>query len=385
MKWGDDVAEKRILLIDDEKSLRQLVGNALSHAGYAVEVAANGTEGLKIALESKPDLILTDIMMPEMDGYEMVRQLRAKGVESYIIFLTARGGSADLIRGFDVEADDYLVKPFQMPELLARIRAGLRLQEAQARLAHANAQLKDALEQRDDLISLIAHDLRNPIHVINSYAQIIGSDTLPPETIRDVCIRRSEEMLRLINNVTEMGNAEKHRMTFRIAKMNLALLLREKLYVYEPIAEQKGLHLEREVEELTPVFCDARKISEVLDSLLLAAVQLSDPDSVIGVCLASRDGTIIMDARVQVAMSDRVLERMLQLVEGGRGWNDGLDASAHLGLMVSSRIVKMLGGDFTLERQEGGIHFGFVLPHADSDTIENARERVAVSGGVNLA
>lgn len=378
------MSRKRIVLVDDEKSLRQLVGNALTHAGYEVELAASGEEAMQIILRQPPDLVLTDIMMPVLDGYELVKQIRAKGVTSYIIFLTARGSSADLIKGFDVEGDDYLVKPFQMPELLARIKAGLRLREAQDSLYRANQQLHNALEQRDDLISLIAHDLRNPIHVINSYAQIIGSDTLPAETIRDVCLRRSEEMLRLINNVTEMGNVEKHRMNFRVAKLNLALLLREKLYIYEPIAEQKGVQIERISEEVSPVFCDARKLAEVLDSLLLAAVQLSDPDSTVTISLTSAEARLELEIRVSATMSDRMLDRMLQLVEGGRGWNDGLDASAHLGLMVASRIIRMTGGEFIMGRRDSRIGFGFHLPCADVDTIEQARERIAAAGGINL-
>lgn len=378
------MTNKRILLVDDEKSLRQLVGNALAHAGYEVELAASGDEGLKAALKQEPDLILTDIMMPIMDGYEMVRKMREQEIHSYIIFLTARGGSADLIRGFDAEGDDYLVKPFQMPELLARIRAGLRLREAQDGLFVANQQLQAALEQRDDLISLIAHDLRNPIHVLNSYAQIIGSDTLPAETIRDVCLRRSEEMLRLINNVTEMGNAEKHRMNFRLSKLNLAMLLKEKLYIYEPIAGQKELQVQREIEEFLPVFCDARKAAEVLDALLLAAVQLSDPAGVIQITNQVKDEKIALNIQVAAQMSDSILGRMLQLVEGGRGWNDGLDASAHLGLMVASRIVRMLGGEFRLGRQDDGIFFGFDLLSAENDTLEDASTRITNNGGIIL-
>lgn len=378
------MAGKKILLVDDEKSLRQLVGNALTHAGYSVELAASGDEGLTAALKSQPDLILSDIMMPIMDGYEMVKRLRQAGVGSYIIFLTARGGSADLVRGFDVEADDYLVKPFQMPELLARIRAGLRLREAQARLAEANDRLQRALAQRDDLISLIAHDLRNPIHVINSYAQIIGSDTLPAATVRDVCLRRSEEMLRLINNVTEMGNVEKHRMSFSLVRLNLGMLLREKLYVFEPLVEQKGVTLAKTIEETAPVFGDMRKLAEVVDSFLLAALQLAEPDSKVVINLFVKEDRAGLEVDVPAEMNEAAFERMFLLVEGGRGWNDGLDASAHLGLMVSSRIVRIMGGEFICQRipgKQAGIRFGFSFLQADSDSFEFARQRIADAGG----
>ena len=123
----------RILVIDDDKSITSFLRRALSYSGYSVDVKENGQLGLQSALESPPDLVVLDIMMPGLDGYEVCRRLRAAG-DVPILMLTARDEIRDRVRGLDVGADDYLVKPFALEELQARIRALLRRREPEAPL-----------------------------------------------------------------------------------------------------------------------------------------------------------------------------------------------------------------------------------------------------------
>ncbi|MYN47662.1 response regulator [Pseudoduganella sp. FT93W] len=114
----------RILVIEDEIKSAEYLQNGLTESGYVVDVACNGRDGLYMASEFKYDLILLDVMMPEMDGWEVMRHLRGK--ETPVLFLTARGTLEDRLKGLDLGTDDYLVKPFSFAELLARIRVALR-------------------------------------------------------------------------------------------------------------------------------------------------------------------------------------------------------------------------------------------------------------------
>lgn len=122
------MSRPRILVIDDDQSITSFLRRALSYSGYEVEVSADGREGLALALESPPDLVILDIMMPGIDGYEICRRLRSGG-DVPILMLTAKDEVPDRVRGLDVGADDYLVKPFALEELQARIRALLRRRE----------------------------------------------------------------------------------------------------------------------------------------------------------------------------------------------------------------------------------------------------------------
>jgi DNA-binding response OmpR family regulator len=116
----------RILIIEDELPMRRALEDALSAEGYRVLSAADGEAGLQRALDEKPDLLLLDVMMPKLDGFELCAELRRLGIHSPVLMLTAKGSLDDRVRGLDTGADDYLVKPFGLEELLARVRALLR-------------------------------------------------------------------------------------------------------------------------------------------------------------------------------------------------------------------------------------------------------------------
>jgi DNA-binding response OmpR family regulator len=124
---------KRVLVVEDEEDIRRLVSIKLKGAGYEVMTASDGEEGLAAALREKPDLLLSDVMMPKKDGYTMVREVRAAlGSESpVVIMLTARGQDTDVASGLDSGADDYIVKPFAPRELIARIQVVMLRHERQ--------------------------------------------------------------------------------------------------------------------------------------------------------------------------------------------------------------------------------------------------------------
>ncbi len=116
---------ERILIVEDELPMAQAIAYALKREGYQVRIASDGQEGLRLALTEKPDLVILDLMLPKLDGWEVCRTLRAKS-KVPILILTARGEEHDKVLGLELGADDYVVKPFSMRELIARVRALLR-------------------------------------------------------------------------------------------------------------------------------------------------------------------------------------------------------------------------------------------------------------------
>ena len=118
--------KRRILVVDDEDNLRTMLVAALKFEGYDVAAAPNGREGLRSVKEAKPDLIVLDVMMPELDGFGMLKRLRETGDRTPVVFLTAKDTSADAVEGLGLGADDYLAKPFSLEELVARVEAVMR-------------------------------------------------------------------------------------------------------------------------------------------------------------------------------------------------------------------------------------------------------------------
>ncbi|MEO5886203.1 MAG: response regulator transcription factor [Anaerolineales bacterium] len=139
----------RILLVEDEAGVAGFVQQGLNEAGYAVDVARDGYEGLEYALAFEYDVAVLDIMLPKMNGLNVLREMREKHVKTPVLLLTARDGVDDRVRGLDIGADDYLVKPFAFPELLARIRALLRRPPLQAGNLLCMSDLEMDISQHD--------------------------------------------------------------------------------------------------------------------------------------------------------------------------------------------------------------------------------------------
>jgi two-component system OmpR family response regulator len=118
--------EGRVLVVDDEANITELVGTALRYVGFEVAVAATGRDALAQATQFRPDILVLDVMLPDLDGFEVTRRLRSEGVRVPIVFLTARDETADLVAGLTLGGDDYVTKPFSLEELVARVRAVLR-------------------------------------------------------------------------------------------------------------------------------------------------------------------------------------------------------------------------------------------------------------------
>ena len=153
---------KRILVIEDDLAILRGLKDNLEYESYEVITATDGQQGKDLMLEKKPDLVILDLMLPKMSGYELCRQVRAEGNTTPILMLTARGDEVDRILGLDLGADDYVTKPFSVPELLARIRALFR----RVHLAISN-ELPDSLEFGDVVIDFKRFEARKGDEILD--------------------------------------------------------------------------------------------------------------------------------------------------------------------------------------------------------------------------
>jgi two-component system response regulator MprA len=197
-------ADMRILVVDDDPEIRSLLKRGLAYEGYTVDLAEDGQQALEKALQTTPDLVILDVMMPGLDGLEVAKRLRAGG-DVPILLLTARGATSDKVAGLDAGADDYLVKPFALEELLARVRAQLRRQEpvVTSTLRFADLEVNTATRQvtrGGRLLELTAKEfdllllfMRHPRQVLTRdiiYDKVWGYDFGGESTSLDVYIHR---------------------------------------------------------------------------------------------------------------------------------------------------------------------------------------------------
>ncbi len=157
---ADKSPEARLLVVDDEPSIRELLTASLRYAGFEVFPAADGAEALKLADRHRPDLVVLDVMLPDFDGFSVTRKLRERGRDMPVLFLTARDETSDKVTGLTVGGDDYVTKPFSLEEVVARIRAILRRTGAVSDAASGRLVFHD-LELDED-----SHEVRRAGHLV---------------------------------------------------------------------------------------------------------------------------------------------------------------------------------------------------------------------------
>ena len=197
-RTGEPVTRATILVVEDDATVRTVLTGRLRAVGHEVQMAADGRRGLEAARRLAPDIVLTDWMMPEMTGMDLIRALRAdaKLRSVYVVLLTSRDGIKDRVAGLEQGADEYLIKPWSDEELLARIQAGLRIQRLQRELA--------AAEHKAALLTMAAtlgHEINNPLTVLSAILQIARSRPALDPALLDLLNRSEGQIERIVEVV----------------------------------------------------------------------------------------------------------------------------------------------------------------------------------------
>ena len=244
-----------VLVVDDNLQNREVAEGHLVSAGYAVLQAEGGAEGLALLASRRPDLVLLDVLMPGMDGYETCRRIRAlpEVAEVPVLFLTALGDLETHKAALESGADDFLTKPLNRTELLIRVRSLLRIKQLSDEL-RANVQVmatqRDALlaaqHQKAELTALIVHDLKNPLSSILSNVQYVQGRAALPEDEReslDDVVRASQAMVRLVMNLLDVSRSDDGALVPHVTAFEVPALLREICSEMNRRIEDKGQKL----------------------------------------------------------------------------------------------------------------------------------------------
>jgi two-component system sensor histidine kinase/response regulator len=201
-------APESILIVDDTPADLRLLSKMLTQQGYDVRAVTSGPRALESVRATPPDLILLDVKMPEMNGYEVCQRLKIDehGYDIPIIFISALGDTQDKITAFATGGVDYVTKPFQVEEVLARVETHLGLRNLQTQIQRANSELEKRIEELDSCAHIVSHDLRVPLDSIVACAESLaeGYDTLPREEIQQKSqsiIQHAHQIVKLIDDL----------------------------------------------------------------------------------------------------------------------------------------------------------------------------------------
>ncbi|HHC24989.1 MAG TPA: hybrid sensor histidine kinase/response regulator, partial [Desulfobacterales bacterium] len=260
-----------ILIVDDASKNIQVVANILKQEGYQMAFARNGKTALSRAETMPFDLILLDIMMPEMDGYEACERLK-KNPETKdipVIFLTAKTDKESVLKGFGLGAVDYVTKPFNAAELLARVKTHLELKLAKEDLRNSRDQLQELNATKDKFFSIIAHDLRNPFNALISGSDMLVHyfEELEQEQIKDFIGEinlASRQAFNLLGNLLEWARSQTGRILYTPEKISMDDIVQENMDLLEQNAKEKNIHITNDVEADTFAYADKDMISTVI-------------------------------------------------------------------------------------------------------------------------
>ncbi|WP_414514382.1 response regulator [Nostoc sp. PCC 9305] len=361
----------RILAVDDTQDNLILVQAILESEGYEIDLASDGIKALRKIEQSPPDLVLLDVMMPGIDGYEVTRRIRNNPAISYIpILLITAFHQSSVVEGLDAGADDFIRKPFDTDELLARVRSLLRLK-------HSLDEQQKMARQREDFVSRLTHDLRTPLVAADRMLNLFEMETfckISPEMKQAIAvmIRSNQNLMEMVNTLLEVYRFEAGKKTLNWEECDLCEIAQEVVSELSPLTNEKGLTLEINTRELDPlsqnaavIMGDRLELRRVLNNLIANAIKFTDTGGItIRIYETSShpgdpDSVIIevQDTGYGIAPEDRatIFERFRQ----GRNKRSG----SGLGLHLSHRIIEGHAGTIQVTSELGkGSLFTVKLP-----------------------
>ena len=364
-------SDYKILIVDDVVSNVLLLKILLTNEKFQVCTANCGNACIEQAKKEHPDLILLDVMMPDISGFDTAVILK-KDPETKdipIIFLTALNTPADLVKGFQVGANDFLTKPFNKEELVMRVVQQISLVAAKRIIIQQNEELKRTISNRDKMYSVIAHDLRSPMAsirmVLNLAVSVVSPDTVGEEIygLLDKANRESEETHDLLDNLLKWTKSQTGRLNVVYQDMDLNEVVPGVVDIFITIAEMKKVKLQFiPNDDKFEVHADNDMIKTVIRNFISNAIKFSREDSSIEVFITRQDDFAkisIRDHGVGIAP-----ERLDTLFHGGETtYGTGGEEGSGLGLQLCADFARKNGGDVMVESTLGeGSTFSCLIP-----------------------
>ena len=367
-----DLTGRKILIVDDDRINLRILNGILKGANYAVSEAETGEFALSVYDRIRPQLVLLDVMMPGIDGFETCRRLRhTYGIDcAPIIFITAKSESDDVVEGLAAGGVDYLPKPFKPKEVLARIRSHLQSQILVEQQKLLVDQLSKANASKNKFLGMAAHDLRNPLASIRGLAEFLSDGTVGTLTPDQLDLVKtihsaSQSMLELVNELLDVATIEAGELRLQLELHDLGSLLEKSVYLSNIEAVKKGTKIVfTPSAQPSSALVDAAKIRQVIDNLISNAAKFSPLGSTITVELHANPGIRGFSVRDQgpgipEAEKDKLFKDFGRLSVKPTGG----EKSTGLGLAICRKIVDAHGGMIGAQNLPSlGCEFRVTLP-----------------------
>lgn len=365
-------SEYKILIVDDVMSNVLLLKVLLTNEKFAIATASNGRQALEQVEKENPDLVLLDVMMPDMSGFEVAQHLKSnpQTAEIPIIFLTALNSTADIVKGFQVGANDFISKPFNKEELIIRVTHQISLVAAKRLILSKTEELQRTIAGRDKLYSVIAHDLRSPMGsikmvlnmlILNLPFEKIGAEmyellTMPNQTTEDV--------FSLLDNLLKWTKSQIGKLNVVYQDVDLVEVTDGVIEIFSMVASLKKIRIREMKPERMMVNADIDMLKTVVRNLLSNAIKFSKENSEILVKMEEVDGMAVVSVQDHgCGISEEGQKKLLHTDTHFSTFGTNNEEGSGLGLLLCKDFVVKNGGKlwFTSKEGEGSI-FSFSIP-----------------------
>lgn len=353
----------KILAVDDDHNNITILEELLADK-YDLKTATTGEQALEIAQDFQPDIILLDIMMPGVNGYEVCRQLREHRTLKYtkIIMVSARAMVSERIGGYEAGADDYITKPFDADELLAKLCVYLRLKH------------NEEMDQiRYEFATTAISRLRTPVIIVkniisDAMANIFGEISLKLRNQIEIANESIDRLERIINNLLDISEISAGTAELQLSRFSMQSVVWKVVNMLKPKAALRKIYLNTDIptEELF-VNADRKKITTILGNLIVSAIDLTHEGDSIYIQVKDLEDRISVDVKVNgLAIESSELDELLNRFATIERHIDPRGYDRGLAMAVAKGLVELLGGQIWAEnRPEGGTVFSFEIPISD--------------------
>ncbi len=355
-----------VLVVDDTPANLSVITAMLNHGGYEVRPAINGEVALRALAAKLPDLVLLDINMPGIKGYEVCRRIKADARTQHIpvIFLSAADNLEDKVEAFRVGGVDYVTKPFQVEEVMARVNS-------QVMLAQQRQKIETLMSFKDELLRTVSHDLKNPLHNIMGYTDMLmeniqagAVDIADSLAIVERIRRSSDVMYHLVVTLLDLDRLEGG-IRLEIRPTSLNQLLEDVFGQHQLAAENKRITLEMQQHDAAYVVpVDPARFAQALSNLVSNAIKYTPEGGNVAVVFGHQDNKIIIRIMdTGYGIPEDALPNLFKKFYRVNTVQHRREEGTGLGLSIVKAIVDLHGGDITVESEPGkGSVFNVVLP-----------------------
>jgi signal transduction histidine kinase len=350
-----------LLNVDDDDAARYVKSRILKLAGFEVLEAANGAAAMRLIHERPPDLVLLDVKLPDVNGRDLAAQIKSEPSTSQIVVLQTSASHIDMrhrVMSLDAGADGYLIAPMEPEELVANVRALLRMRRAEHERQKALDALREADRRKDEFLAMLAHELRNPLAPIRNAVEIlrISPDRSVRERARELIGRQVQHMSRLVDDLLEVSRITQRKVVLQRSVVKLATILETAMEVVRPTLEALDHTLVLSApEEDVWLDVDAVRLSQVVGNLLHNAAKFTQ-----------RGGRISLEAalagdRLEIRVADNgmgiapeVLPAVFDLFSQGDRSLERSQGGLGIGLSLVKGLVEMHGGAVSAQSEGAG-------------------------------